>query len=56
LIAVTFVLVPAIKTDRQTGIGQQFVSFSHVFRSAGLWRFAPITMACVGVGSAYRTL
>jgi len=56
LIVVTFLLVPATKTDRQTGIGEQFVSFSHVFRSAGLWRYAPITMTCVGVGSAYQTL
>lgn len=56
LFVASLVLIPASPPQRQTGIGEQFKSFGNVFRSLGLWRLAPLTMTCVGVGSAYQTL
>ncbi len=54
-VVVTF-LVPNGGGQRSGSLMRQFTGFGPIFRSGGLWRFAPIAMAGVGVGSAYQTL
>ena len=56
LFAVVACLVPGGGGERTGSIFRQMAGFSPVLRSGGLWRFAPIAMAGVGVGSAYQTL
>ena len=56
LFVVIACLVPGGGGERTDSIFRQMAGFSPVLRSGGLWRFAPIAMAGVGVGSAYQTL
>jgi len=52
----TLLIVPTARSESSGSMRQQVVSFGVIFRSLKLWRYAPIAMTCVGVGSAYQTL
>ncbi len=56
LFFLTLLQVPSVERHQSPGILAQFRSFGTVFGSMGLWRFAPIAMMGIGVGSAYQTL
>ena len=54
LFAVVACLVPGGGGERTGSIYRQMAGFSPVLRSGGLWRFAPIAMAGVGLGVPIR--
>jgi len=56
IVIATLLIVPTVSIDHKSSLRQQISPFGAIFRSIKLWQYAPIAMACVGVGSAYQTL
>ena len=56
IVIAILLIVPTISIDQKSSLRQQISSFGTIFRSIKLWRYAPIAMTCIGVGSAYQTL
>lgn len=56
LFILTMVLVPSVSKQTSPGTAEQFRSYIEIFKSRFLWRYSPIAMAAIGVGSAYQTL